>query len=128
MNNIGKYLELIAYCIIFMISVVTSMGLKSNYQNLFQQQKVDLYNNVQNLMYDKFNDRVDVISSSELIVTLMYELDYDIQIDNILISKIDNNASFIGQWNSYNGLYEKSYVYDRDGRITRIIYRSMDEI
>lgn len=71
--------------------------------------------------YDKTNN---LVTSGELIAFLCDKLEYDIEIDGLLVSHYVHNKDSILAYQITGNEYIKSYVYDNSGNITRIIYSS----
>lgn len=65
-------------------------------------------------------------SYGQLIAMLFSELDYDIQIDDLNISKAEHIGLDCNNYNIKNTNYLKSYVYDTRGNIIKIVYKSLD--
>lgn len=73
----------------------------------------------------KFDQDKDSITYKELIATLFYDLEYDIQIDSRLISKNDHIDIHLISNSIPKTMFTRSYAYDNKGNITRVIYQSM---
>ena len=98
------FLEYHNYC--YLLKVV---GNNINEKIVFEQQ------------YDKTNN---LVTSGELIALLCDKLEYDIEIDELLVSHYVHNKDSILTYQITDNEYIKSYVYDDNGDITRIIYNS----
>lgn len=126
MGKVFKYIELIFDIVLFTAAIWVSITLSKSYLSMLNGSKNGLNNNIlseQSRIVDE-----DIVSSSELIATLFYELDYDVQIDDLLISKYDHIEEFIGIYNINNKLYKRSYSYDINGSVTRVIYTSIESV
>jgi len=76
------------------------------------------------IMYEQYNDIDENIFTKGEIVTLLFnELEYDIEIDGFLISKIENVKENILSYSIPDADYLKTYVYDNNGNITRIMFK-----
>lgn len=89
----------------------------SNEQVLYEQKAEPTKN--QNSLYG------NCCSYTELIATLCNPLEYDIEINGLLISKYEHTGSQIDDYAIASTDYLKSYAYDQNGAVTRIIYTSM---
>lgn len=126
MTNISKYFEQVVYGILFMIAIASSIYLINSYVNLFEQQRISdnhgvFYKSVYEV--DESN-----ISTAELILSLYHGLDFDIQIDDTLISKVENLDRYIHQYSITNKIYRRTYLYNGSGSITRVIYTPIPTI
>ncbi len=75
------------------------------------------------IMYEQYKDSDgNVVTRGEIISLFFNQLEYDIQIDELLISKIENVKESISSYSIPYEKYKKSYVYDSKGNITRIIF------
>lgn len=72
----------------------------------------------------KYSDE-KTVTYSELIATLFQELEYDIEIDGLLISKYEHQAEYITKYNIKVTNYIKSYFYDSREKLTRVIYTKL---
>ena len=72
--------------------------------------------------YDKTNN---IVTKGELIAFLCDKLEYDIEIDGLLVSRYVHNKDSILSYQITGDEYIKGYIYDANGNITRIIYSSI---
>ena len=108
--------------VIFCIAVVLLLHQYASYTKLLEQLK---YRN-QSLLYQQYKNEADpLISYAELIATLVQPLEYDMEIDEVLISKYEHTPDQIQSYGIKKTNYVKSYAYDGNGEVTRILYKSI---
>ena len=76
----------------------------------------------EDVAYQQKNIDDGAISYSELVATLFVPLDYDICINGLNIGKGEHDTSQIEGYLIPVRDYKKSYEYDTDGNIQRVIY------
>lgn len=62
------------------------------------------------------------VTKGDLIAMLFTPLEYDIEIDGFLINKYENVKDNLSSYPIVEANYRKSYVYNDDGNIIRILY------
>ena len=67
-------------------------------------------------------------SYAELIMSLCGTLEYDIQIDGRLIQKEEHSIDQVEGYHILRSDYTKSYLYDDNGKLKRIVYRSVTDL
>lgn len=67
-----------------------------------------------------------IITYSELIAMLFQPIEYDIEIDGLLIENKIHNAELISTYNIAHTNYKKDYQYDANGKIIKIVYKRID--
>lgn len=65
-----------------------------------------------------------IITRGEIITCFLDTLEYDLEINGQLISKSENVKNNISSYSIPDKQYQKSYAYDNNGNITRIIFTS----
>jgi len=70
----------------------------------------------------EYEPKEEIISYAEIIMMLCGTLEYDIEIDGRLISKVNHSIASIEEYSIKTGKYRKSYRYDEKGNLTRIVY------
>ena len=78
-------------------------------------------------LYEQFNTNdEEIVPYAKLMVSMFDTLEYDITIidtdKNMEIDKNNYDPNDIDLYNVKETSYQKRYVYDRDGDITRIVY------
>lgn len=66
-----------------------------------------------------------IVSYAELIASLLYKQEFDIEVEGIKIAKGSVTGENIGEFAIRDTDYIKSYQYDNQGNITKIIYRPL---
>ena len=74
---------------------------------------------------ESHSDMKDQVSYGELIASLCDCLEYDVEINGFYIHKHEHTPDKIGGYCIPKESYQKSYVYNSNGEITKIIYQSM---
>lgn len=123
MSNVTKYMTTIFFILLFLIGITSSVYQLKNYNLLYNKQKESML--ADTLFQAPYKVEQDIISSSELIASLFYELEYDIQVNDILISKLENGDDYVAIFSSKKVRYERTYVYDASGNIVRIVYNEI---
>lgn len=77
------------------------------------------------IIYQQYYSNEEIVTYSELIAVLFQELEYDIEIDGLLISKYEHQAENIINYEIEVTSYSKRYVYSASEKITRIIYEKI---
>lgn len=123
MDNIAKYIQQGFNIFIFCIAITFLFTCFNTYNNILYTAKEIKKNDV---IYEKYSDSGEaVVDKAELIVTLFSQLEYDIEIDGSLFSKKENLKESIYTFPIDHKKYLKSYKYDNNGNVTRIIYKGM---
>ncbi len=97
-----------------------------------------VYHKSLNLLREDLKDKENVIyqqnlmeepniTYSELIATLFQPLEYDIEVDGLLIEHKIHNAEKIPTYDIAHSNYKKAYQYDANGMIIKIIYKRIDK-
>lgn len=124
MNNISEFLSFSFAACIFCLGIYLFM-IGINEYNAFLDKAIDSYGDEDFVSYVPYKREDEVYYTKGQILTLLFEpLDYDIQIDSYLIKKQDHDKSKIKNYIFLNDYYIKHYIYDFDGNISRIEYRS----
>jgi hypothetical protein len=77
----------------------------------------------EDVMYEQYNDiDKEEFTRGEIVTLLFNQLEYDIEIDGFLISKVENTRENISSYPILDASFLKSYAYDSKGNITRIIF------
>lgn len=119
--------------IIFCIAVTLLLIQAKQYTNILQtlnhtEQKNSLMYEEQKIYTDNQHEMlVESISYKGLIASLCDTLEYDLEIDGLLISKYEHIPEHIEEYNIKEKRYRKSYAYDTCGNVTRIIYTSVKQ-
>lgn len=75
-----------------------------------------------NVLYQQYYPDEEIVTYSELIASLFQILEYDIEIDGFLINKYEHFAEKVISYNIQETDYSKSYLYDANGNVTKIVY------
>lgn len=107
--------------ILFCVAITVFLHQYTSYSKFLEQLKsMD-----QPAIYQQERDEEKLITTyPELIASLVQPLEYDIEIDGLLISKYEHTVEQIESYGIKNTRYRKTYAYDSKGAVTRLIYRS----
>lgn len=123
MENVIKYMEQYLSAIAFLIAASLLLYQTNICLETLKINKAALSSEI---MYEQqYFLETDSITYAELIATLFYDLEYDIQIDSRLISKYDHLDIKALSNNIPKTMFTRSYAYDNNGNITRVIYQSV---
>lgn len=83
--------------------------------------------NTDKIMHEQYSDIKEPTVTKGMIITMLlkYPLEYDMEIDGLLISKSENTRENISTYRFDHEKYKKSYAYDSKGNITRIIFKGL---
>lgn len=123
MENVIKHMEQYVSVIAFIIAAALLLYQTNILLETIKINKVALSEEV---IYEQpYEIEEDNITYAELIATLFYDLEYDLQIDSQLISKYEqlDIHELIGH--IPKTMFTRSYAYDNNGNIVRVIYQSI---
>jgi hypothetical protein len=122
MENVTSFLKTTAYIVIFCLA---GFGLLYQYRTLNKvitttKEAVSS----ENILYEQYIDEIQEtnVSYADMVTTLFGDFDYDIQINGLLISKVDFNYHDFDFSNIPKRNYKKSYIYDSSGNIKKVNY------
>lgn len=82
--------------------------------------------NKEQIIFEEGNDLgEDMVSRAELISYMMHQLEYNIEVDGVVINKTDNIRGNIQNYNFHSDFYRKGYRYQRNGTIETIVFFGM---
>lgn len=123
MEHITELIHQAFAVFLFCISITVLLISYHSYLNTLNSAKRIQKNDI---IYQQYQENEkDIAPRSEVIALLLHELDYDVEIDGILISKSEDTEENISSYYITHEKYLKSYAYDNDGIITRIIYKGL---
>ena len=109
--------------IIFCVAITLLLHQSASYSKLLEQIKCK----DEPLIYQQPWDKDEpLVTYAELIASLVQPLEYDMEIDGLLISKYDHTVDQIESYDIKNTKYRKTYAYDSNAVVTRIIYKSVN--
>lgn len=109
--------------VIFCVAVTLLLHQYASYTKLIRQ--LNCMDEL--LFYQQYKNEEDaLISYAQLIATIVQPLEYDIEIDQVLISKYEHTRDQIESYGIKNEMYEKNYAYNENGEVTRILYKSIE--
>lgn len=120
MDNITELLHQTMNLIIFCIAVTLLFLGYQNYCNLIKIAGNEQYETV--IYEGEYGEPEINVSRGELIASLCNDLVYDIEINDFFINSYEHDKSNIESYPIHNKEYRKSYRYDNNGYITRIVY------
>lgn len=106
--------------ILFLLATTILLRQASIYMDLVKSVK-EAYKDTDALYQSEYSAS-EIVTYDELIASLFGTLEYDLEINGFLISKYEHTVDQIGDYNIADTNYSKSYFYDSNGNITRIIY------
>lgn len=115
-----KFIKLACAGIIFCIGVFYFIYSINTYNKVLTTVRESIKDD--EIIYQQYYSNEEIVSYSELIAVLFQELEYDIEIDGLLISKYEHQAENIINYEIEVTSYSKRYVYSASEKITRIIY------
>lgn len=126
MENITKFLRTAFYVFLFFIGITILYKASKSFSGITEKTADAIADDV-NLYQTESSDTVHLTSRAELIAILMGDISYD-------ISVMDPSGLYSAVAKAYNpgnitditltaSQYEKSYSYDGDGQILKIMYR-----
>ncbi|MDF2473841.1 MAG: hypothetical protein K0R21_1623, partial [Anaerocolumna sp.] len=124
MENSLKLLGQAVSVLMFCTAISVFLLLYSNYQK-----EINISNSflTESIAFEQYNDVKELnFTKGEILIMLIYKLEYDIEIDGLLISQYENVKENISNISIEDKEYFKSYGYDTNGNITRIIFTSMN--
>lgn len=120
MDQINKIIKTSCAVLIFCIGLWLMFNQTRAYMKVLSKARETIKEDV---VYQQQNtDNRQIVSYGELVALLLEPLDYDIRIDERNISKSEHNKAMIHSYGIMQGNYIKSYEYDNEGNICRIIY------
>jgi hypothetical protein len=123
MEHITKYIDQGINIFLFCMAIVILFNCYSNYNNILITVKE---NQNEDIIYEQNNESEESsVSRGEIITMLFGQMEYDIEIDGVLISKIDDTKENIATFNINHEEYLKSYVYDNKNNVTRIVFTGL---
>lgn len=123
MDDVNKFIYHFLSVTLFAIAVAFTFNLARTYNSLvygLEQTQVD------DPMYQDVTGNIDIISYGELIAILSNQLEHNIRINELTISKFSHDTSKIDGYNAPKTDYRRTYDYDKNGNISGVIYTSVD--
>lgn len=124
MENPTKFIKLACAGIIFCIAVFYFIYGINTYNKSVTTVREKIKED--EIIYQQYYSNKKDITYSELIAVLFQELEYDIEIDGLLISKNEHQAENIINYEIDVTDYSKSYVYNAGEKITRVVYEKIN--
>lgn len=128
----GKELLLQAVSVILFCIAITGLFHQARAYAKIVKAVKDCYSQQQVLYEQGAVNEFDLVGASgnccsyaQLITSLLGPLEYDIEINHHLISKYEHTVDQIEDYPIAKTDYSKSYAYDQQGIVTRIIYTSI---
>lgn len=121
MENVTKYIQLTLYVILFLVGMYLMLNHSVKYSNIISNVR-DRFKDKEKVLYEQQILEENYVSYKELIAKLLNNLEYDIEIDGLLINKKEHNALKIESYGIEKADYIKTYIYDKSGNIIKIVY------
>lgn len=124
MDNVKIFLEKASVLFIFCIAGTLLLYSYKSLYALITTTKNKV--NSQSVLYEQPLEKIveSKVTYKEIIATLLYELEYDIKINNFVIEKENYNSKDFDFSIIPNMDYGKSYVLGDSGEISMVIYQS----
>lgn len=74
------------------------------------------------VLYQQYVSDEKLVSYPELVSTLFQTLEYDLEIDGVMIRKQDHDAEKILSYGIIHADYQKTYAYDSKGNVIKVIF------
>lgn len=127
MQNVRKLLEISAYVVMFCTAVLLLLYSERALSRLIISTKDKISNN--HILYEKYRTYEEINENkttyAEIIAMLFGDLDYDVQINDLVISKSNYNYKSFDFSVIVQTDYIKSYQYDTSGDIVKVILISI---
>lgn len=125
MENLTENIHIVFSIFLFCVALTVLALFNHNYNmSLNAAKKI----NKNHVMYEQninINDEC-IVKKGKIISELLDDpLEYDIEIDGFLISKSENTRENIENYKIDHDIYKKSYAYDSNGNVTRIIFKGI---
>lgn len=122
MNQISKLVTMILSAIVFCMGISMVFYEAKTYNSTLQTLRELVKDEV---IYQQYIDYTDeIVTYAELIAKLMQPLEYDLIINDLIITKGNHNIDYISSYHIKMANYSKSYRYDDNGTIISIVYLS----
>lgn len=77
-------------------------------------------------LYVQYQEKDEVVTYAELIGTLLHPLDYNIKINELMITKAGHTLDQISNYGIAVLNYQKSYRYDEQGNVVELVYTQVN--
>lgn len=124
MENVMKFIKLACAGLFFCVGVYFLLYGINTYNRSLTTVREKIKDD--EIIYQQHYSEEKFVTYSELIATLFQELEYDMEIDGLLISKYEHQAEHIINYDIEVSNYMKSYFYDSREKLTRVIYTRMN--
>lgn len=126
MENISKFLGMAFNVTVFFLAITILYVMSRQYDKLVETSMDN--EPVSAMMYESEPiDKDNHVTRAEITALLMERPDYDIEIIDIsgsfTVLVAGFNPVYIGSYPLLSNSYEKSYLYNMDGSISRIVFR-----
>ncbi len=123
MENTNKLMRMAFAAIVFCIGVIILFYETKTYLSTLAACKEIINEDV--IYQQKNSNDMETVTHSELIAFMMQPLEYDIMIDDFIISKNTYDVNDITEYRIQRVKYKKSYLYDEYGDIKRLCFNSL---
>jgi hypothetical protein len=122
MENSLKLFGQVLGVLMFCAAISAFLLLYKNYHKMINDSNTIFTDTI---AFEQLSDvKEPTFTKGEIIMMLINKLEHDIEIDELLISKYENVKENILKYFIEDKEYIKSYGYDTNGNITRIIFTS----
>jgi hypothetical protein len=119
MERANKLLYIAFGSIMFCAGIFILISSANNYKETLEIVRQNYKDDI--ILYQQFNPVMeDIVTYPELIAMLYSRLEYDIEINGVLISKDIHSRELIQNYGIRDTDYIKSYEYNEKGEITKI--------
>lgn len=124
MELTNKFLYQVFSIFIFCIGLSLLIYSVSRYRETLNLARKNISEQV---IYQQYSfEDFQIVSRSQIIASLLYPQDYDVQIEDLYISREDLNYEKVRSFEINETYYKKDYQYDSNGNILCIIYNALE--
>lgn len=122
MENVNGFIKNMLSVIVFIIGIMYMLYGTKIYNLTVLELREKLKG--EEVIYQQYYPKVDLTPYSEIVTTLLWPLEYDMEIDGFNILKHEHSPDKILDYKLKDQEYIKSYQYDEHGKIIKIIFNS----
>lgn len=123
MDNLNKLFYYVFSALIFCIGIYLFIMQLNHYNKaLFILRDMQ----IEKELYVQYQEKDEVVTYAELIGTLLHPLDYNIKINELMITKAGHTLDQISNYGIAVLNYQKSYRYDEQGNVVELVYTQVN--
>ena len=120
MENISEFLYLAFATALFCIGIYIFFLSFNEYMTVLENTREDFEDEYLVSETPLIDEEEEYYTRGYIMALLFEPLDYDIQIDNYQLCKHFHNKGRIKDYNLTKDFYEKQYIYDLEGNISKV--------